>query len=77
VRPWCVSRTDAQRIARVISSTCLFCRKPSSPEKPRSGQSEFTEQDLCAHSKVDSYAMICTSTDYDCWRVSEEPVTVA
>ncbi|KAJ9101920.1 hypothetical protein QFC19_005001 [Naganishia cerealis] len=24
-----------------------------------------------------SYAMICTSTDYDCWRVSEEPVTVA
>lgn len=24
-----------------------------------------------------SYALICTSTDYDCWRVSEEPVTVA
>lgn len=24
-----------------------------------------------------AYALICTSTDYDCWRVSEEPVTVA
>lgn len=24
-----------------------------------------------------SYALICTSTDYDAWRVSEEPVTVA
>jgi len=24
-----------------------------------------------------SYALVCTSTDYDAWRVSEEPVTVA
>jgi purine nucleoside phosphorylase len=24
-----------------------------------------------------SYALIATATDYDCWRVSEAPVTVA
>ena len=38
--------------------------------------SALPEAKLAREAEI-AYQMICMSTDYDCWRVSDEPVTVA
>ena len=38
--------------------------------------SAVPESKLAREAEI-AYQMICMSTDYDCWRVGEEPVTVA
>jgi len=38
--------------------------------------SALPESKLAREAEI-SYALVCTSTDYDAWRVTEEPVTVA
>ena len=58
-----------------ISSTCLSFPKPNLPGKQSSSKLCFAFI-TCTTLTLDSYTLICTSTDFDAWRTGHAPVTV-